>query len=348
MKKILLPEAGENMKYYRANLHCHSTISDGGKTPEQLKEDYKKNGYSILSITDHDILIPHDDLTDDDFLMLNGYELSIASDTERTCHLCLVATEKGNTEQVCYHRSNYIWGNAQNYRSQINFDESKPDFERSYTPECVNEMIKTGVDSGFFVTYNHPVWSVERYPDYMQFEGMDAMEIMNYASIVAGWDDDNGHCYDDMLYGGKRLFCIGADDNHNRVPDDDPKCGSYGGYIMVAASSLDYNTVGKALKNGDFYAGYGDYKRMGPEIYSLEYEDDIVRIKTSDARLISFMADVRNNQCVNARVGENFVTEAEFKVGQNVKWFRIVVTDDLGYKAYTNAYFTDELRAEEK
>ena len=34
MKKILLDES---LNPYRANLHCHSTISDGKKTPEELK-----------------------------------------------------------------------------------------------------------------------------------------------------------------------------------------------------------------------------------------------------------------------------------------------------------------------
>lgn len=346
MKKVLLPARGGNVNYFRANLHCHSTISDGSKTPEQLKADYKAHGYSILSLTDHEVFIPHNDMSDDDFLMLNGYEIGVNSDDGRVCHLCLVSLEKDNDVQVCYHRSEYIGGNPAKHRSEIHFDETKPDFVREYTPECINEIIKTGVENNFFVTYNHPVWSLESYPEYMSFNGMNAMEIMNYASVVAGWDDDNGHCYEDMLRGGKRLFCIGADDNHNRVPDTNPKCGSYGGYIMVAAPSLTYEAVAKALKNGDFYAAYGDYMRNAPEIFSLEYEDGTVRIKTSDARLISYMPDNRANKCVNAPVGEA-VNEAEFKVHENTKWFRIVVTDDLGYKAYTNAYFIDELKAED-
>lgn len=345
MKKILLPEAGENVKYYRANLHCHSVISDGHKTPEQLKADYKAHGYSILSITDHDIFLTHNDLSDDEFLMLNGYEITIASSNSTTCHLCLVSLDKDKTVPVCYHRTKYLWGNAKEHRDEIQFDESLPDYEREYTPECVNDIIKKGVENNFFVTYNHPVWSLESYKEYMSFEGMDAMEIMNYASIVAGWDDDNGHCYEDMLRGGKKLFCIGADDNHNRVSEEFPECGSYGGYIMLASPSLKYEDVAKALKNGDFYAGSGDYKRMGPEIYSLTYENDTVKIKTSAARMIQYMPDIRGNKCVNAKIGEA-VTEAEFTVSKDTKWFRIVVTDDCGYKAYTNAYFIEDLKEE--
>lgn len=102
MKKILLPEKSENLKYYKANLHCHSTISDGAKTPKQLKEDYKTHGYSILAITDHEVFIPHNDLSDDDFLMLGGYEIGVAGKKNKTCHLCFVALSPDNTQEVCF------------------------------------------------------------------------------------------------------------------------------------------------------------------------------------------------------------------------------------------------------
>ena len=38
MRKYLLPEKGE---FYKANLHCHSTYSDGNWTPEEIKERYR-------------------------------------------------------------------------------------------------------------------------------------------------------------------------------------------------------------------------------------------------------------------------------------------------------------------
>ena len=43
MKHYLLPH-GQN--FYKANLHCHSTVSDGKLTPEEIKaqfEDFEKN-----------------------------------------------------------------------------------------------------------------------------------------------------------------------------------------------------------------------------------------------------------------------------------------------------------------
>ena len=49
MKKVLIDES---LGQYRANLHCHTTISDGSKTPEEMKEFYKAHGYSAIAFTD--------------------------------------------------------------------------------------------------------------------------------------------------------------------------------------------------------------------------------------------------------------------------------------------------------
>ena len=71
MKKFLLPESGN---YYKANLHCHTNISDGNRTPEEIKSAYKAHGYSIVAYTDHDVFIPHPELCDESFLALNSME----------------------------------------------------------------------------------------------------------------------------------------------------------------------------------------------------------------------------------------------------------------------------------
>lgn len=47
---------GEVMTEFRADLHCHSTCSDGTETPEQLVTHAKEIGLSGLSITDHDCI----------------------------------------------------------------------------------------------------------------------------------------------------------------------------------------------------------------------------------------------------------------------------------------------------
>ena len=53
----------------------------------------------------------------------------------------------------------------------------EPDYIREYTHECISDMMKKGRENGFFVTYNHPDWSLENYSDYMGYNHMNAMEI---------------------------------------------------------------------------------------------------------------------------------------------------------------------------
>ena len=319
MKTILLPE---NIPYYRANLHCHSTVSDGRKSPEELKEFYKEHGYQIIAYTDHEKLVTHNDLSDDTFLALNGYEAGINEDGDvhwsrrKVCHLCLIAMTPEQTAPV---------------------PEDSP---RIYRGEWISDFAKNARDAGFFVTYNHPVWSLESYPQYSTYHNMNAMEIVNFACQIEGYDDDNGHCYDDLLRGGERLFCIAADDNHNAIPDDSTVCDSFGGYTMIAAESLDYRAVMQSMAQGKFYASSGTSTHVGPVIRSLVYEDGTVTITTSDVREIAYIPDSRRCYLVHAADGETIQT-ASFRVAEDERWFRLVVVDREGYKAYTNAYFPD-------
>lgn len=336
MKKYLLPNQG---KFYKANLHSHSTVSDGKYSPEELKKMYMEKGYSIIAYTDHEVFISHDDLTDENFLALNGFETGANEpnsdekpgfDDVRICHLCFIALDKNNKIHPVWHRNVSCWGNMAQYKDQVQFDENEPNFPRTYSPENINEMMKRGREHGFFVTYNHPAWSLESYPDYMRYEGMNAMEIFNTASYNGGHEDYNPEVYDDLLRLGKRIYCVAADDNHGSPQD------FFGGFVMIKAEQLEYNTITSALEKGNFYAS------RGPQIYDLWFEDGKVHITCSDARTIEIGTGGRRTQSVWGENG-NPVTEAEFKVMPGDRYIRLTVTDAEGNTANTNAYFTDEL-----
>lgn len=333
MKKVILTS---EKPFYKANLHCHSVISDGTKTPEEIKKMYMEHGYSIVAYTDHDILLNHSDLCDDKFLALNAYEMEINEAGQswvntRTCHLCYIALKPDNLNQVCYHRTKYLFGNAEKYRHLIKFDETKPDFERAYTPECINEMIAEGRKNGFFVTYNHPTWSLETLNEYGKYKGMNAMEVCNYGCFESGYDDYNEREYDDMLRGGQKIFCTATDDNHNYRND------SFGGFTVINADKLEYTTITDALVNGDFYAS------QGPAIRELWYEDGKIGIECSDAAKIVLNTGVRRTEIVYAESADKPATAAVFTVKEDDKYVRITVTDFSGKHANTSAYFIEDL-----
>ena len=61
-------------EYRKAQLHCHTTESDGRFRPRELLEMYKKAGYSFVCITDHNRATRYDDLNDSEFLAVPGTE----------------------------------------------------------------------------------------------------------------------------------------------------------------------------------------------------------------------------------------------------------------------------------
>ena len=74
MKKHLISNGG---KFYKANLHMHTTISDGNMTPEEVKKAYMEKGYSIVAFTDHEVMVPHPELTDENFLAITSTEVAV-------------------------------------------------------------------------------------------------------------------------------------------------------------------------------------------------------------------------------------------------------------------------------
>ena len=240
MKNYLLPRDGQ---FYKANLHCHSTISDGKWTVEQIKENYKQHGYSIVAFTDHQVFICHNELSDNDFLALNGYEIDISENKPwgpdtKTCHFCLIALDKDTELQKVYCKSVHIDKNMHIARLA---PDSEP-FERKYDAPFISEIMKKARDEGFFVTYNHPVWSLENVDEYLQYHGMNAMEIVNYSSYTIGYDEHNATLYDSMLHHGEQIYCIATDDNHDVYPIGHPKSDSFGGFTMIKAEKLEYGS----------------------------------------------------------------------------------------------------------
>lgn len=333
--KILLDKS---KKYYKANLHTHSDMSDGRCTREELKERFKNHGYSVVAFTDHEHLIDNSYLNDEDFLAITSCEVAIKQFPKestlvktdmKVTHMNFYATDPHNTDTPCYAAvyDHYL----DNCADMI--VKPEVDFEREYSADGINKMIQIAKEQGFIVSYNHPGWSLETAEDYLNYDGLFAVEIYNTGCVKQGFSDDE-HVFDEMLRSGKRLFCTACDDCHNLEPFESVYNDSFGGWVQINADKLDYNTIMNALQNGDFYAS------NGVEIYSLVLDGDVVKIETSAAEKIVLIPNGRNRQIVIANPGES-VTSAEFKLSPRDKYFRIRVEGKNNEKAYTQAYFVE-------
>lgn len=327
MIKYLLSEEGN---FYKANLHSHSTVSDGELTPDEMKALYKNEGYSVLAFTDHNRFVTHNELTEEDFLILNGVE-NAADEAgkswmrNRCCDICFIALSPD------------IGLHPLQTPGKIKGSGEYAGFKPEYTPIDVNRMIEAGRRNNFFVTYNHPTWSLESYDRYMLYSGMHAMEIFNHSSAVDGYNEYNADIYDDMLRSGKRLFCIATDDNHNRAPGT---ChwDSFGGFTMINAPELTYESIAKALLSGSFYSS------RGPVITGLWFDssDYSVHLRCEGAKKIVCTRGGRRLRAVYAREqGVEKLTSAKFSIDPDDIYFRITIFDENGLTADTNAYFID-------
>lgn len=342
MKKYLLPKTG---KFYKANMHSHTTCSDGKVTPEDLKAQYKAAGYSIVAFTDHEIMLPHPELSDEEFLPITGVEIAIDdgkwSPFTKTYHINIYSPELKRCATRAYFYGE-VWGNAKNYMTDEMIIPGQR--SRNYSVEFAQWIIDSANEEGCLVCLNHPIWSLQTKDDYSSLKGLWGVEWYNTGCV----ESPRGHYTDSvepivelLREGERRVYPIAADDCHSTAD-------FFGGWLWVKAASLDYDTVFKALKKGNFYSS------NGPTIKSLSLEGTTVSIKTSAAKTICVISNHRWARREKAD-GKRMLSGASFDLKSLIEnskaapegeavWFRLEVTDKEGNKALTRAYFLDELR----
>ncbi len=333
MKKILL-DRGKN--FYKANLHCHSTLSDGKLTIEQIKEWYKSNGYSIIAYTDHEHLIDNSHLNDDNFLAITSCELAIKEFEGvstlkkldmKVCHLNLYAKQADNIRTPCYsYKADHF---VKDSVKELIY-QPREDYRRVYSADGINEIIKIANKRGFLVAYNHPRWSLENATDYLAYKNLWAVEIYNNECNESGLYEYDINTYDDFLRNGQKVACLANDDNHRM----ESTCG---GWNMINAEKLEYSAIISAMEKRRFYAS------TGPIIHELYIEDNeaVIVYERGDFAVMSTNGR-RVEKCMAKNPdGENI---ARFKLMPDKEvYVRFDIVDKFGKRANTCAYFMDEI-----
>lgn len=330
MKQYLLPKDGQ---FYKTNLHCHTTVSDGKQTPEEVKESYKAQGYAAVCFTDHEVLISQKELCDKDFVALHGYEIAIKKDIAHhtgcfmpVYHFNLIAKKQDNlTAPLFYYDNPSYPGAAKSFRDKVQFEDTIQGYK--YETEWLNEYIKTVSERGFLVTYNHPQWSLQNLNDYIGLRGLHAIEVINGGCAREHYDSTSIH-FEQMLRAGQKVLPVGGDDNHNMAD-------RFLAWTMIKAKDLTYDALMEAYEKGACYAS------EGPELLELFLEDGKIHVKTSPAARIILCGEGRY------RISVTDTDEAVFDYApeQFGRYFRIEVRDAKGKHAFSRAYELAEIQA---
>lgn len=210
--------------FFKGNLHCHTTNSDGKLTPEECKAFYREHGYDFLSITDHRKLSEETHM-EDGMLVLCGMEMDYYLPGE-VVHLVGV----GLSQELNQHD---VSRNMQSYIDLANRYDGR-------------------------VIIAHPAWSLNTVTTLSGLHGLTAAEIYNSASTYPWNGDraDSSNVLDAAAAHGTFFNFVASDDSHWYN-------GEAGrSFTMVQADELTKESLFKAIDEGRFYCSQGPVIRQ--------------------------------------------------------------------------------------
>ncbi|MBS7639459.1 MAG: hypothetical protein QW600_01140 [Candidatus Bathyarchaeia archaeon] len=201
--------------WLKGSIHCHSTMSDGLLSPDEVARFYGERGYNFLSITDHEKISC--------VKYFRGvYQFGVE-----------VSRGKGRLNEP-YHI--VVLGVNDDAILKINDAQLLIDY--------VN-------DSGGIAFIAHPYWSNLVYEDLAQLEGYIGIEIYNFGCDVEVAKGYGLAHWDSLLSSNRRVWGMAVDDSHRyfRLPID-----ADGGWIWINAYDESPEGVLKSIRDGRFYS----------------------------------------------------------------------------------------------
>lgn len=286
-------------KFWRGNLHTHSTLSDGKWLPEAVCRLYKDAGYDFVAITDH-------------FKERYGWPIA---DT-------LAYRSEGFTTLI----------GAELHTDGMDFDNGWHivalglPFDFAHTPldETGPQLAQRALDAGAFVIAAHPQWYAMTENDMLSLGDIHAVEIFNAG---VGHDSDTAestYMLDLMLARGKRFTACATDDAHFNLNARD----RIKGWVRVKSTELTPEALLTALKAGDYYSS------TGPSLYDVQViPGEKLYVRCSPASQIYALGRPIEFDSVS----EHSITEAEFSLKNwRSDYVRVLVRDEYQHKAWSN------------
>lgn len=167
--------------WLKGNLHQHSTVSDGLKSPEEIFEIFSKAGYDFLALTDHWRISSAG--KKGKMLIIPGTELNSQYDGKEMTHLVginIKTLPKGGAGEPIYRHA---------------------------------------LSESDFTILAHPNWSSLDIGSFPFLNEVDAVEVYNTGcelTLAKGYSE---YFWDLALERGNKVFAVAVDDSHQKVKD---------------------------------------------------------------------------------------------------------------------------------
>lgn len=300
-------------RFWRGNLHTHSTLSDGALAPDQVVDAYKTAGYDFMMLSDHFIGNFNWPIADTRKLRSNRFTTIIGSEVHAP------VTQAGE-----------LW--------HIVAAGLPLDFAPAAPEETGAALARRAAAAGAFVGIAHPAWSQLTIEDGRAIEVAHAVEIYNHGCAVECDRGDGWYLLDQLLTEGKRLTGFATDDAHFKTPDH------FGGWVHVKSESLEPEALLAALKTGRYYSS------QGPVIHELAISGRELTVSCSPVDTIVVVCGHsrtvgRTGRAITEATLNIEALEKGWLLTKKSPWLRVVLIDNAGKRAWSNPIWTDALRS---
>ena len=202
-------------KWFKGNLHLHTTRSDGRLNLAEASAYYAEHGYDFISITDHRVPFIGAELGDQlPIMILDGIELDGKDDQGSTLQVVCIGSATGISEDM-----------------------------------ALMEALEKARSQGTFLIWVHPYGLGDTVVDGLRHE-FHGVEVYNHFGEMLTGEGNGAFHWDSVLEQQPDILRLATGDNHFfwHCPPQ------VGGWIMVNASELSPAAIMASIRKGNFYS----------------------------------------------------------------------------------------------
>ena len=283
--------------FWKGNLHCHTTLSDGRRTPEEAKKLYREMGYDFLTLTDHRKFSEPTHM-EDGLLVLKGMEADYFLPSE-VLHM------------VCF-----------------GMEESIHDEPEMPLPRNLQHCIDLTRKHGGRVILAHPAWSLNTLETMSGLHDVSAAEIYNSMSTIP-WNGDRADSsvlLDIAASHGIFYNFVASDDTHRYESEAGRS------FTMIQADELTRESLLEAFDAGRYFCSQGPLF----EQISLEDGVITVKCSPVEHIIFYSNSAWSANRCQNGHGMTGAQYDLSVNADRYETYIRIQIIDEQGRSAWSN------------
>ena len=300
-------------KWYKGNIHTHTTESDGDAEPEKVVRWYRRHGYDFLVLSDHNHLTV----------------LNYGSGRRRFRRPLMIPGEELTL--------NILDGTVPIHINGIGISRLVEPIDAGGVVPTIQANVDAILQAGGIASINHPnyKWAFD-HESIKKVTGASLVEIFNGVP----WSNPDGgpgkysyeQIWDSVLTAGRVIFGAATDDSHNYSDFDPVNMANPGrGWVVARAQEFTAKAIVEALASGEFYAS------TGVTIAELEVSPDSIELEIEQDRENVYTTTFTGRGGIT--VAEEAGLEARYRTRGDEGYVRATVRSSSGSKAWTQPLF---------